>query len=220
MIQLIGNHISKAENLVMNSEGDQVVHPHTTIPLEIRPPDWLNPRILPNLQADQLSLIAQYRETHPIEEGQEEGYLADQCNAHGDVCRTLADSFKAQREAMNQSLLRPTASGRTAPPTQAGSLAGLVRAMHVGDGFVDPPFQQQVRQQQQTLLLQQYQQLYASSAKATASIQAMGAQNLPSGMTPSSGPNAAGTVVLATSAPSQHPITMTGGVSTQQVQLS
>lgn len=162
MVHMLGNHINKVENQIIGSEDDrrpdQVVHPHTLIAPDIRPPEWLNPRLLPDLQAEQNHLVSQYRETNPIEES-EEGVLATQCAAHGDMCRSLAESFRKNREAMNQSLPRTAPPLKTVSP-HAATLTSLLRAMTHGEALIDSATQQSIRVQQQEMLLQQYQQLH------------------------------------------------------------
>lgn len=154
-VQLLGGHIGKLENLILAAaEGDEVVHPDNTIPLEIRPEEWLNPRLLPDLQSEQVRLVADYRAAHAEEvETREEGRLAEDCNAHGDMCRSLAESFRTQREQMNQSLPRPRPNTTTAMQSTQ-SLNALMKAMTSGEGLIDATTQLQVRQAQQQALAQ------------------------------------------------------------------
>ena len=171
--------MGKLETLISASEGDEVVHPDNTIPLDIRPEEWLNPRLLPDLQSEQTRLVAQYREAHAEEiQMREEGRLADECNNHGEMCRSLAEAFRSQRDQMNQSLPRPSSSQRGGSQTSgtnassAQTLNSLLKAMVSGDGLIDAAAQQAIRQQQQQHLQAQYQQLQAASAKAAAAQQA------------------------------------------------
>jgi hypothetical protein len=166
MVQLLGSHVGKIESQILASEGDQAVHPQSSIPFDIRPSDWLNPRLYPDLYAEQLRLVQQFREAHPEE--REEGRLAEEVSSHANVCRNLADSFKSHREQMNQSLPRPGPSMRSSTQPQNSNLNSLLKAMATGDGLIDTTTQQQIRQQQQQLLIQQYQQMNPSKANIPA----------------------------------------------------